>query len=247
MAKCGSCGKFISHSDCVRCTKCTTVFHRACVNIRERSTIKNPWICQGCKSKMPQVDNSSTPLKGVTTNDVAPQVSPNNANADESSTTLGPLNDLAQEIRSFRHEMSAMRAEIHDCRVEISEFKAALKSYNEKVTSLESRISNLEAKFDPKISTGVDVMEDTIANLKLQLNEREQEFLNNDLELAGIPEEKNESLMYIIKKLSTKMGVEIEERDIVHAERVGSTRRDREVTVSCHPVLETLLCVLPVG
>ncbi|KAJ0169453.1 hypothetical protein K1T71_015040 [Dendrolimus kikuchii] len=227
MAKCGACGKFLSSSDCIRCSRCTAAFHRACVVIPETATVKSSWICPGCKCKVPREDNSSTPVKGITTTYVVPQVSSDNANTAGSSTIQGLEHDLAQEIRSFRHELSAMRAEIHECRVEISDFKSALHSYDEKITILECRVSSLETKFSESGPVGVDVLEDTIADLKLQLNEREQEFLYNDLEMTGIPEEKNESLMRIIKTISVKLGVEIEERDVVHVERVGSARRNR--------------------
>ncbi|KAJ0171057.1 hypothetical protein K1T71_013256 [Dendrolimus kikuchii] len=86
--------------------------------------------------------------------------------------------------------------------------------------------TSLEPKFNESGPVGVDLLADTIADLKLQLNEREQEFLCNDLKITGVQEEKNENLMRIIKTISVKLGVEIKERDVVHVERVGSARRN---------------------
>lgn len=76
-----------------------------------------------------------------------------------------------------------------------------------------------------KDTGSVTRLEKTIADLKLELNDREQENLSTDIEVAGIPEESNERSVHIILNLATKLGVALEERDIVSAEQDGPERR----------------------
>ncbi|GBO99768.1 hypothetical protein EVAR_74191_1 [Eumeta japonica] len=52
-----------------------------------------------------------------------------------------------------------------------------------------------------------------------------RDTLCNDLEVAGTPEEKNESSMRLILRVAIKLGVSLDERDVVSVERVGMTGR----------------------
>lgn len=54
-----------------------------------------------------------------------------------------------------------------------------------------------------------------------ELNTREQTTLLNDVEIAGIPEYKNESAVYVVLFIATKLGMQQTEQDVVSAERVG--------------------------
>ncbi|KOB57427.1 Zinc finger DNA binding protein [Operophtera brumata] len=80
----------------------------------------------------------------------------------------------------------------------------------------------------------------TVAQLKIELNERDQEALQSDLEIGHLPEEKGESVLHAVTVLAAKLGVTLEARDVVYAERVGVTqgagaegevRRERRVVV----------------
>ncbi|XP_045541400.1 uncharacterized protein LOC123722877 [Papilio machaon] len=67
----------------------------------------------------------------------------------------------------------------------------------------------------------------TIADLRIQLNDRDQELLLNDVEIAGLPEERNENVLHLVSVVAVKLGLTLEDRDIVHAERQGAVRRNR--------------------
>lgn len=56
--------------------------------------------------------------------------------------------------------------------------------------------------------------------LKLELNDRDQEHLDNDVEIACVPETKGEGLPHIIMTLSTKLGLNLTVQDFVSATRV---------------------------
>lgn len=45
--------------------------------------------------------------------------------------------------------------------------------------------------------------------------------LSNDLEIAGIPEYQNESLGHLVSVVANKLGIHLDIKDIVYAQRVG--------------------------
>ncbi|CAG9138415.1 unnamed protein product [Plutella xylostella] len=70
-------------------------------------------------------------------------------------------------------------------------------------------------------------LESVIAELRLELNEKDQELLGNDVEVSNLPEENGENATHMIMAVATKLGVTLRESDIVSAERVGARRRRR--------------------
>ncbi|CAG4942921.1 unnamed protein product [Parnassius apollo] len=79
----------------------------------------------------------------------------------------------------------------------------------------------LAAKRVSRMFNIIEHLETTITQLKLDLQDREQEMLSNDVEIAGIPEVRNENLMHVTFTVAKKLTVEIEDRDIVSVKRVG--------------------------
>ncbi|KAH9628689.1 hypothetical protein HF086_008630 [Spodoptera exigua] len=218
MAKCGGCGQFIAAATAsIRCSKCAGCYHRACVGVPATATPPPAWLCPGCKAKMPRSDNSATPVKAI---------------AEDSSVSVSPPTiipgslDLALEIRSFREELSALRVEIRELRQETSDFRAALKGCNDRMSEVESRVTDLEQRFEAKGPSSYDHLEQTIADLKVQLNERDQDLLLNDVIMSGIPEAGAENPTHLIKAVSLKLGIALDDRDIVHVERLGMVRRN---------------------
>ncbi|CAG4948869.1 unnamed protein product [Colias eurytheme] len=67
---------------------------------------------------------------------------------------------------------------------------------------------------------------DTVETLKIQINECEQAQLLNDLEISGVSESASENPSHLIMTLSQKLGINVDERDIMSAHRAGG-RRDR--------------------
>ncbi|GBP81328.1 hypothetical protein EVAR_53722_1 [Eumeta japonica] len=60
-----------------------------------------------------------------------------------------------------------------------------------------------------RVSTtnSVSALKGTIAGFASQLNDRDQEMLYNDLKIAGIPGENNESSVHLILTVATTLGV----------------------------------------
>ncbi|XP_059045278.1 uncharacterized protein LOC131841063 [Achroia grisella] len=64
-------------------------------------------------------------------------------------------------------------------------------------------------------------LESTIEGLRLEINDRDQELLSNDVEIVGIPEENGESVDHLVLTCVNTIGVALDERDIVSCARFG--------------------------
>lgn len=207
MPKCTGCGKFMSSPDCARCYKCTGSYHRSCVGMQPTADVPRKWICPGC--------NEKTSEKGLL--------------GTQSSEKLQEPNEdinLALEIRSFRLEINAMRTELREFRQEMSEFKLSINNCHERVNEMEVRVVALEKQLREDLTPNQH-LEATVADLKMQLNERDQDLLLNDIVLSGVPETIGENVNSLLNILSLKLGVQLDERDVVDVARVGSVRRNR--------------------
>lgn len=66
-------------------------------------------------------------------------------------------------------------------------------------------------------------LEDTILQLRMDIQVKDQEMLVNDVEIAGFPEVGNENSVHAVL-IFLPLGVQLEDRDVVSAERVGAPR-----------------------
>lgn len=126
--------------------------------------------------------------------------------------------DVAMELRLLRDELRAYRA---DHLKEVAEMQASLKACNERIDALWTRMDAFETVSLNKPLSGHLEVEEVVAQLRGELNEREQELLANDIEIANLPENNGENPIHIVQLIATKLGVCIDERDIVSAERMG--------------------------
>ncbi|XP_073943385.1 uncharacterized protein [Choristoneura fumiferana] len=122
------------------------------------------------------------------------------------------LQTVMQEVCRFREDMCDIREEIRSC-------KASVTLFADRISSVEARLEELE-----NAKTHITELESTINTLTCELNDREQEMLVNDVELVGIPEKDGESLEHIVGLLALKLGVALDESEIVGVYRAGPRR-----------------------
>lgn len=63
-----------------------------------------------------------------------------------------------------------------------------------------------------------------VTQLQADMAERDQALLSNDLEIAGYPESPNENCVHVVLTVANKVGVELNVKDIVSANRAGPAR-----------------------
>lgn len=101
-------------------------------------------------------------------------------------------------------------------------------SFKEQVEAIHGENERLQEEFkalEKKVLTAeVTILAEAIGDLQCQLNERDQELLSNDVEITNVPEYESESVGHLVMATATKLGMTLEERDIVSAVRVGPKR-----------------------
>ncbi|KAJ8719761.1 hypothetical protein PYW08_011936 [Mythimna loreyi] len=208
MGKCGGCGQFLARAECIRCTRCPGSYHPSCIGVTSTKVAPN-WLCPDCKMRIPRKDNSATPVKGPSDGipvssqtdgiraspgsqlavvdqgaaavlaTVEPAIKQSTQPLSQVSTESGELN-VAFEIRCFREELSAMRVELRLFRDEMASLKADVGMCGERMSAIEGKVSHLEKRFEETGPSSYDHLEETISELKLQLNDRDQDLLLND-------------------------------------------------------------------
>lgn len=135
---------------------------------------------------------------------------------------------LREEIRLFRSELREVRDEMREFRREMAGLHSSMGACSERVDSLEARIEALETRQSAALPDAkVNQLERIVTQLQLELNDREQDLLGSDLEIANIPEVPGENVLHTVGLVAAKLGVGLDERDIVFAQRIG-LRYDRE-------------------
>ncbi|CAB3260975.1 unnamed protein product [Arctia plantaginis] len=230
MSKCKGCGKYIAQKDITKCSKCQNYYHRTCALAATPGvkSVSPKWICAGCNVVL------ATP-PAVAEACVSPQ--PSNSHGATASNNLPrdcnpaqtvDVSLILKEIRIFREEINALISELREFREEMLSLQADNKMCNDRVDLLEKRVGALEEKSDQHLYPDLTTLETTVRDLKLKLNEREQESLLNDIEVSGVPESNGENAKQIINMISIKLGIKLEEQDVVYAKRAGNGRRNYE-------------------
>lgn len=262
--KCGGCLKALEDKHFLRCCVCCQHYDLECAGVSEqrfRNTLtdahRDAWKCVLCISKLPKTDNSNTPARSsgdfITIKRGASLMSPSEQQ-EESIVAPAPSNPgemplntgvemtdtqmLIHEFRLFREEMVATRHQMRQLTDTMATLTARIDVCEDHIGSLSERVAALEGRAGGETGTGSnDRLLLAIEQIKSELNDRDQELLDNDIEIACVPETKGESLPHIIMTLSTKLGVNLTEHDLVSASRVGRLMDMRDDSVPPRPRL----------
>lgn len=216
--KCKTCAKFLSPQEAARCRTCKTSYHRACVSLSLTSNIAPNWSCPECKGKergQLRPDDLEKEESFDSTKDMSPNM----------SRWIGEemRRILKEELRNEFQKMRAdYQAEFQGLRDEILKLQVEREKLVERVSHLET-----ELKVTSKVAGEV-------SQLKQQINERDQQLLNNEIEIANLPETNSENLTHIVKLVAAKLNVVLADYDVVNVSRVGA--RHLNATSAAGPV-----------
>lgn len=243
MNKCGACKKFMSPkaADGVTCAiaDCATIYHRDCVGLSTKLVLTKPWTCTSCMAKKPRNNANSTPVRTVDSAEFLgqnrDQHAPTSPKADIASTNatgteFANLSKILEELQKFRTDLNALRSDFTGFRSEIRELSSSLKSCCLRVDKVEDRMETLEKRMESFGEADIEEiskLKNTISTLENQINDREQQSLSNDIEISGIPEGSGENVIHIATLIASKLGMTLEERDVVHAYRKGTKREGK--------------------
>jgi hypothetical protein len=216
------------HKSSWKCVQCKSVEPRSDnTNTPVRGGSANVTVYRGAalpRTEMSPENPGDSSVMDVSYTDSQQQQHNNNTTLD---TTLDParvseVQLLVTELRLFREEMRTMSQQIHALRGAISSLTSRIDSCDGRIDMLCARVEALESKPDTRAENVLEpALVETIAQLRLELNDRDQDVLLNDIEISGVPEQSGENTVHIVTTLGQKLGVSLTEHDIVQAARVG--------------------------
>ncbi|KAI5641083.1 hypothetical protein NE865_06739 [Phthorimaea operculella] len=194
------------------------------------------WRCLNCRQKKTNTAVSDPYMNVTMTRGGSRPDTHENPDSSHDSIVLNdePIGITADLKKYVADQMSSFTQTLL---VKIDSLASSLCKIDSRFDEMELRISKLEKRFDnsepSKQSSENNAVNDirvnelaaTVDRLTRELNDREQELLLNEIEISGIPESSAENPVHIAAIVSSKLGVQLEERDIVSAARVG-VRRD---------------------
>ncbi|KAL4718448.1 hypothetical protein ACJJTC_016671 [Scirpophaga incertulas] len=205
---CSGCLQTLSTSLFLRCSICTESYDLLCAGLSKQQFLKTKteqrlkWKCETCKSKQPRGDNSDTPVR---------------CRDDKVMTKRGASvpspSDKQPQVTSGDGDIYSLTAELRMCREEMENTRNQMRNLNDSLSGLISRMTVCENK--------VTQIEARIEKLEQRENDCDGDLLLNDIEITCIPEQRGERLQHMIMNLGQKLGVQLEQNDVVSVSRVG--------------------------
>lgn len=240
--KCEGCRNPIPRREHLQCALCNCFYDLACGNVEVKTfrlmSKKDDWKCPKCKCMQPKTGNTNTPIRdticapdhaigpdnsGTVTHkrkgtptvnlDLSTKISDRKEEIVEGQDKM-EIQQLCNEIRAFRTDMNLLRATMQ-------ELHEHMREQTKRIEKIEARMDDIERNAKTVDSERVKSLEDTILEMKQELRNRDQDSLSNDIEIAGLPEMKNENATSVFITVAKKLALNIDERDIVTADRVG--------------------------
>ncbi|KAJ8732558.1 hypothetical protein PYW07_015157 [Mythimna separata] len=223
MVKCGACGKFLTSTDAAKCDNCRSWYHRQCVGIKKTGTISPSWQCPECEKNIVRDNRSETPVRGRADALLEDLIDTSPTNTSSSEATQELTQDIRAELKKFKEVfIKTVRSEFLILRNDLAELRTSLQSTNDRIAGLEDRVAALEnQKGAQPVSSDVHGL---IDQLRSDINDRDQELLATDLQISNLPESIGENPIHTAILVASKIGVKVEARDIVSAERIGGRR-----------------------
>lgn len=219
---CASCQKALRSSN-IKCSKCDLLFHITCATAGSQTKIsgetKINWICPSCKATKKSVTPVSTPVTEEPNSGTPNSAACYHAASSLGSSSAGPTTD-SEILINLTSEIKLLRGDVGDLKSHINYVSEHLTKCYSRLDEYDTRIKVLEKREEEIIS-----LNNTILNLREQLNAQAQTSLKNELEISGINETKHENSLHIVRVIAQKIGVSIDDQDVDYVTRAGPRRQ----------------------
>ncbi|CAG9568061.1 unnamed protein product [Danaus chrysippus] len=121
-------------------------------------------------------------------------------------------------------ELISVTREMTSFRLELARINENMVEFHKMVDNIEERVTSVEEKFSSSGVSKDENLHDIIIQLKANINDREQNSLLNDVQITGVAERSGENVIHLTQAMANKLGMALDSRDIVSAERVGPRR-----------------------
>ncbi|XP_050355676.1 uncharacterized protein LOC126776871 [Nymphalis io] len=208
---CKHCSEIVRPEEMIRCTACQSMYHYSCVGINESDfkkilpMNKAKWKCPVCK--ISKKNNISPKL-----NMISDKINTNQAQIIDIKSLIAHFDE---RFNSLHYTMESFKSFITD---EFKKLSESVTFWSTKINTIESSINSVVDRMNDldKEVTKIENYETELVELKLKLrelsentNRNEQWVRRSNIQINGIPQNKGENLVHIIKTLAEKSGYPI--------------------------------------
>ncbi|KAL4706092.1 hypothetical protein ACJJTC_005116 [Scirpophaga incertulas] len=126
---------------------------------------------------------------------------PYSHNYTSGTSAVSEVSELTSEIRLLTQEILSLKDKLESATTSLDKCHKRLDELAETITKSETRINKLE-----KSERMVNSMLLTINKLQTEIDTQAQNNVRNEIEIIGVPEVRNESLMHIVMSAAKKIG-----------------------------------------
>ncbi|XP_052757632.1 uncharacterized protein LOC113514777 [Galleria mellonella] len=237
--KLGCCDRSTSSTGTLNCQYCKLKYHLSCLNVNKvlkdiSEEDRAKWMCPGCSSKLPKLDNTNTPIRSIS---LAQQGCESTLNINTrrggqvvpSSTSGVAIDNIRQAVRE---ELSDILEQFKINLIQQFDFKIKelLDSFNlisDSLTEIQNQqeIINNDVKVNStrisELESENTILKNTICDLNSRIIRIEQHSRASNLEIQNIPEYKSENLFTVVKQIANITNCKVNDSDILLCTRVA--------------------------
>ena len=209
---CNICYNALSPAKTVSCRPCSKGFHPTCTELKSLTNFNKmkqenkPWTCSDCQSKNLTVRKKN-------------DISNISSNTDSYSNLVSSINnikstldDIICKLNMLTKSNSELEKSVNYCSDKVDSFDSTLNKLSNSISEQGNRISKTESRCLN--------LELEMEKLHSNINFLEQDKLVNNIEITGIPMTDNENTFEIIKIISNKLNIELDDKKVIKAYRM---------------------------
>lgn len=209
---CFTCKKgFSFNAHKATCNSCKQLFHFKCtspeMSKEEYFKVKNSWVCGVCAgedSRKQLAPDPALATKVVATDKVVSHVDKSTVSSDIS------LSDIFKEMISFRNEVKETNKQFKNSLEQYSDWmEENTRKIDDAANKITSVLNSIETLFQENAN-----LKKTVNNLTNKLQALEQQEFDNDVEIHGVPYEKEENILNLLGKMSEVISFNFKEEMI---------------------------------
>jgi prefoldin subunit 5 len=216
MFSCARCNS--DSSDGPTCGRCKRQFDFPCsgiseTNYRKLGARKGTWRCSECVNN-PSTINSDPQL--------AAQLDEMKETLKTITRQLQPLASLVEDMKTVKADISHLKDSVELAHSTVGKVSNDFEGLNNRVKALELEVSNFKK------------LQDEVAKMHEDMQEKEQWARANNVEIKGIPMKRSENLYELVSRISQVIGCQVRKEDINYIARVPNfhEKSDKNIIMS---------------
>lgn len=218
------------YSDGVRCSKCALMYCFSCANTTESnyrklgSARQAALVCGSCKAQSKACNASPSVQPGK------PEPCPATLDLvlQELRNGIAGINVRLEQLPPIVQELQNMKDSINKFDESLRDIKKEVNQNSGKILEVEKRVEMLE---NHSVDAGYPHIQNIIQKLSSELADKDRILRINNIEIKGVPFNKNENLFILVSKIGSLIGQPIQKSDINFVTRARSFSQSKPIIV----------------